>query len=132
MQNIMGGDTTTSSLALLQSTERTDKKTEKPAPKAGPNEEELRQLFDSIDTDGGGTLDREELAVLATKLGQALGPAELEAAMAEMDADGDGDVDFDEFQEWWCAAPARAPCRPAAEAAHPHDTVAVQVGDAWG
>ena len=78
MQNIMGGDTTASSLALLQSTERTDKKAEGPAPKAGPKEEELRQLFDSIDTDGGGTLDREELAVLATKLGQALGPAELE------------------------------------------------------
>ena len=132
MQNIMGGDTTASSLALLQSTERTDKKAEGPAPKAGPKEEELRQLFDSIDTDGGGTLDREELAVLATKLGQALGPAELEAAMAEMDADGDGDVDFEEFQEWWCGC-ARPRARPASgRGARPHGIVAARVGGAWG
>lgn len=54
-----------------------------------------------IDADGNGTLDRSEIAGLATRLGKSLNDAELTAAMAEMDADGDGSVDSGEFEKWW-------------------------------
>ena len=54
-----------------------------------------------IDADGNGTLDRSEIAGLATRLGKSLNDAELTAAMAEMDADGNGSVDSGEFEKWW-------------------------------
>ena len=61
----------------------------------------LRELFDEIDTDGGGTLDRGEIKALADKLGVAMSKRELDLAMKEMDEDGSGEVDFEEFAEWW-------------------------------
>jgi Ca2+-binding EF-hand superfamily protein len=54
-------------------------------------------LFQEIDVDGSGTLDREEVALCAKKLGAPLSEEALEAAMQTMDADGNGSVDFDEF-----------------------------------
>jgi septal ring factor EnvC (AmiA/AmiB activator) len=73
------------------------------APSPGPvtSREQLRELFDEIDADGGGTLDKQEIKQLADKLGVAMTRRELDQAMAEMDADGSGEVDFDEFAEWW-------------------------------
>jgi Ca2+-binding EF-hand superfamily protein len=66
---------------------------------------ELRATFDRIDTDGGGTLDKKEVAVLAAELGEKLtsvfSSKKLDAAFAEMDPDGDGEVTFEEFQGWW-------------------------------
>lgn len=38
-----------------------------------------------IDTDGSGTLDRKEIAALATNLGQALNSKGLDEAMQQMD-----------------------------------------------
>ena len=58
-----------------------------------------RALFDRIDVDGSGTLEREEIAMLATKMGRGLKSAELDSAMEAMDADGNGSVDFDEFYQ---------------------------------
>jgi calmodulin len=66
-----------------------------------PATQEARALFDEIDEDGSGALDRDEIRVLAKRLGKKLTNAKLDAAMAEMDADGNGDVDFDEFLSWW-------------------------------
>jgi Ca2+-binding EF-hand superfamily protein len=61
----------------------------------------LRQVFDSIDIDGSGSLDRDEVAQLSRNLGNELSPEELEAAMLEMDGDGGGEVDFEEFEDWY-------------------------------
>ena len=75
-----------------------------PEPEQAPmsaKERELRELFDEIDTDGGGTLDRGEIKALADKLGVAMSKRELDLAMKEMDEDGSGEVDFEEFAEWW-------------------------------
>ena len=38
----------------------------------------IREVFDRIDTDGGGSLDREELRVGAAMLGLAVGDKELD------------------------------------------------------
>ena len=68
------------------------------------DKERARQLFEQIDVDGSGSLDREELADLAERLGAALKPAELDEAMAEMDENGDNCIDLDEFMRWWQGA----------------------------
>ena len=68
---------------------------------AKPKERGLRELFDEIDTDGGGTLDRGEIKALADKLGVAMSKRELDLAMKGVDEDGSGEVDFEEFAEWW-------------------------------
>lgn len=62
---------------------------------------ELRAVFLEIDVDGSGTLDRDEVAVLARRLGHDLTDKQLDRAMSEMDADGDGTVDFEEFKNWY-------------------------------
>lgn len=66
-----------------------------------PATKEARALFEEIDEDGSGTLDRDEIRILSRRLGKKLTSAKLDAAMAEMDEDGNGDVDFDEFLGWW-------------------------------
>jgi hypothetical protein len=68
---------------------------------SGVDEVKLRKLFDEIDLDGGGTLDREEVAALAIRMGSPLTDVELDEAMADMDEDGSGDVDFGELKSWF-------------------------------
>ena len=62
---------------------------------------QLRKLFASIDEDGSGLLDRDEVHLLAEELGVELSAPELDQAMREMDEDGSGEVDFEEFTEWF-------------------------------
>ena len=90
---------------------------------------ELRQLFDSIDADGSGLLDKDELAVLATKLGRTLGPAELDSAMTEMAKDQSGEVHFEEFEEWWTKA--QSDDRRLVEALRPGPAAHTAVTDAF-
>jgi hypothetical protein len=54
-----------------------------------------------MDSDEGGTLDRDEVRDLARSLGNQLTEAQLDQAMAEMDEDGSGEVDFEEFFDWY-------------------------------
>ena len=61
----------------------------------------IQQVFDSIDLDGSGRLDRSELSKASLQLGRRLTDIDVAVAMEEMDADGGGDIDFDEFFEWW-------------------------------
>lgn len=60
-----------------------------------------KKMFDSIDEDASGHIDRDELKLLAVKLGRPLADDELDAAMVEMDADKSGSIDFDEFFAWF-------------------------------
>ena len=77
-------------------------------------DEELRALFDELDSDGSGGLSKQELAdvVPLAQLAQKrrgkkegkskpLSSAELSKMMKDIDADGDGEVDFGEFRRWW-------------------------------
>ena len=67
--------------------------------------ERLKETFDRIDADDGGTLDIEELDILMEDMGLSLNTIELSAAMDEMDEDHSGEVDFEEFYDWFVHAP---------------------------
>ena len=75
--------------------------TTKPRLDSAMNAAQLRELFDDIDADGSGSLDRDEILQLAMRLGKRLSATELDGAMKEMDTDGDEEVSFDEFRVWW-------------------------------
>ena len=68
-------------------------------------EQRVRELFDATDTDGNGTLDKQEVATLAKNLAKNLGGSLtskiLDNAFDQMDADGDGKVTYEEFRSWW-------------------------------
>ena len=65
-------------------------------------EEDVRVVFDGIDLDGNGTLERGELDTLAQRLlHRPLSKKELDQCMKDMDEDGSGEVDFEEFLVWW-------------------------------
>jgi MFS family permease len=61
----------------------------------------LREIFDEIDTDGDGLLDREEIAQLAKRMDRPLSSAELDAALAELDPRRTGHVTFEQFAVWY-------------------------------
>ena len=64
--------------------------------------EELRSIFDMIDEDGGGVLDRDEITMLADYFTEdTMSDEQIDAMLADMDEDGSGEVDFEEFAAWW-------------------------------
>ena len=60
-----------------------------------------KRLFDSIDADGGGTLDIEEMKQLFKDLGLELTQDQEATVMSRIDTDGSGEIDFDEFFAWY-------------------------------
>ena len=60
-----------------------------------------RVAFDMLDRDGGGSLDRTEIAVGLFKLGLWLSPPEVKALMETLDEDGGGEIEFDEWEAFW-------------------------------
>jgi len=55
------------------------------------------ELFNSIDQDGNGTLERGELMAALRRLGVRLTSAELDGILRAIDADGNGTIDYQEF-----------------------------------
>ena len=73
-------------------------------------QDSARKVFDMLDTDGGGTLGRSEVAALAKMSnGGSMTTEEVAAALDAMDADGEGEVTFDEFWAWWQVITTKAP-----------------------
>ena len=62
---------------------------------------QLKAVWRSIDIDGGGTLDRDELREVLKKMGKKLTASQLTRTMNEIDGDGSGEVEFHEFEAWW-------------------------------
>ena len=62
---------------------------------------QLKAVWRSIDIDGGGTLDRDELREVLKKMGKKLSASQLTRTMNEIDGDGSGEVEFHEFEAWW-------------------------------
>ena len=60
-----------------------------------------RNMFDAMDKDGGGSLDRKELATGLFALGVWLAPTELQSLLETLDEDGGGDIDYGEFESFW-------------------------------
>ena len=61
----------------------------------------MHEIFDAIDVDQSGELDREEVGGLMRMLGRKIGDAQLTELFLELDADGNGNVDYEEFKTWW-------------------------------
>ena len=56
--------------------------------------------FGSLACTGSGTIDRDELQIMAFELGRLLEGEELEKAFTALDADGNGSIDFEELYAW--------------------------------
>ena len=61
--------------------------------------DDLRSLFDSIDTNRNGTLSEEEIAEHLQGVDQDLSSDEVAYLFTSMDLDGNGEIDFEEFSE---------------------------------
>jgi len=59
----------------------------------------LKEVFDSFDEDGGGTISRAEFKQMMVVLGQQLSDAEADELFDEMDLDRSDSVDWDEMKE---------------------------------
>eukprot|EP01046_Picozoa_sp_COSAG06_P052999 COSAG06_NODE_9055_length_2001_cov_3.399579_2_plen_173_part_01 len=64
---------------------------------------DARAVFDEVDADGSGSLDRDEVGELCKTMGKALSQKGIDKAMADMDEDESGLISFDEFEPWWLA-----------------------------
>ncbi len=61
-------------------------------------ERELWQLFESIDRDNNGELDKEELKAALARAGLTVSNSKLEQFFAEVDTNKDGVISFDEWR----------------------------------
>eukprot|EP00735_Rhodelphis_limneticus_P007978 TRINITY_DN20704_c0_g1::TRINITY_DN20704_c0_g1_i1::g.9129::m.9129 TRINITY_DN20704_c0_g1::TRINITY_DN20704_c0_g1_i1::g.9129 ORF type:complete len:153 (+),score=30.51,sp/P84339/CALM_AGABI/46.31/3e-37,sp/P84339/CALM_AGABI/45.45/7e-11,EF-hand_8/PF13833.1/0.0044,EF-hand_8/PF13833.1/7.4e-13,EF-hand_8/PF13833.1/2e+02,EF-hand_8/PF13833.1/0.043,EF-hand_1/PF00036.27/5.3e-06,EF-hand_1/PF00036.27/2.2e-08,EF-hand_1/PF00036.27/52,EF-hand_1/PF00036.27/0.019,EF-hand_7/PF13499.1/5.9e-14,EF-hand_7/PF13499.1/0.24,EF len=59
--------------------------------------QEFQEIFNLVDTDGGGSIQAEELQQLMEMLGLKPTREEIEDMIKEIDEDGNGEIDFDEF-----------------------------------
>lgn len=57
----------------------------------------MKDCFNCLDADGGGTIGLEELENPLIGLGFAETREDVKALIEEVDKDGNGDIDFDEF-----------------------------------
>jgi calcium-binding protein CML len=62
---------------------------------------ELRQSFDTVDSNGDGWIVDKEFINLLQKLDDELSRDECLLAFEATDADGDGSISFEEFISWW-------------------------------
>merc|ERR1712166_1691411 len=63
----------------------------------------IDDFFDAVDSDSGGSVDREELSAALRRLGLGLNPGHIHTLMEVFDEDGGGEIERDEFTkilEW--------------------------------
>lgn len=61
-------------------------------------EQELRQLFESIDKDNSGALDKDELRMAFQRAGLTISSSKLDQFFDEVDTNHDGEISFDEWR----------------------------------
>ena len=71
-------------------------------------EKMMLKMWDRVDTDGNGSLDRDEVLDVLLQMGYTKSQIDLDVTMAEIDEDGNGEVDFDEFRNWFFIQDATA------------------------
>lgn len=62
-------------------------------------DDSMKQMFDKLDDDGSGSLEKPEIERMLTLLG--LPAEEKERMIADLDVDGSGEVEYQEFKAWW-------------------------------
>mmetsp|Transcript_18662 Transcript_18662/g.21564 ORF Transcript_18662/g.21564 Transcript_18662/m.21564 type:complete len:127 (-) Transcript_18662:190-570(-) len=62
---------------------------------------EVKKMFDLIDKDGSGYIDRKELETLLKSLNKTFTHDEVNEGFARVDVDLSGRIDFDEFYGWY-------------------------------
>lgn len=67
----------------------------------GELNELMKKTFDSIDTDGSGFIDMNELVGLCQTLSHKLSDAELKVVFDELDENKDQKISYPEFVKWW-------------------------------
>eukprot|EP00944_MAST-04C_sp_MAST-4C-sp1_P012795 g12795.t1 len=65
------------------------------------DEDSIRKIFETFDTDGSGEIDKDELQVLGYALGEIWDSDQMDAIMLDIDKDGSGAIDFKEFLDWF-------------------------------
>ena len=63
--------------------------------------DQLRNVFDSFDSDGSGTISPGELSSAVQALGVRLPKEELRKVVVDVDVDNSGQISFQEFAAWW-------------------------------
>ena len=62
---------------------------------------EVKKLFDLVDKDGSGYIDRKELETLMKSLNKSFTTQEMNEGIAKVDVDLSGRIEFDEFYNWY-------------------------------
>lgn len=62
-----------------------------------------RMVFHRYDTDGNGTITKDEFVAMLYALGRHMDEMEQEAAFSFIELNGDGRITFGEFLRWWQA-----------------------------
>jgi calmodulin len=62
---------------------------------------EVKNLFNLVDNDCSGVIDRTEMTELLNKLGKTLSDDVINMGFNKIDSDSSGHIDFDEFYAWY-------------------------------
>ena len=62
---------------------------------------EVKKLFDLVDKDGSGYIDRKELETLLKSINKKFSREEISNGFARIDTDLSGRIEFNEFYEWY-------------------------------
>jgi Ca2+-binding EF-hand superfamily protein/class 3 adenylate cyclase len=79
-------------------------------------EERMLEVWLAVDCDGNGSLDRDEMFEVLTRMGET--DIDMDKVMSEVDEDNSGEVDFDEFRKWFFLQDTAAQ-----GAMHPKDSI---------
>jgi len=66
--------------------------------------DEIKKLYDLVDHDKSGYIDRLELEILLQQLGRTVSPEDIEKGFQRLDMDGSGLIDFNEFYTWYTSS----------------------------
>jgi len=62
---------------------------------------DIKEAFDTFDTDKSGYIEKQELSALSAELGELLDDDELTTAFSQINVAQDGKIHFSEFINWW-------------------------------